>query len=213
MPSRVDAALSGRVLQVDAESRPCDVCEEIEQRRATHAVVFDAGHCLGIVSLSALLEVARERTFAELLPARAPQAFSPELPLADAARFLADSDFDAAPVVDEHGGRVPACSTRQKLLAQHGLISLADDRHRKRGSPRTGAASMNNVCNRSSSSAPVLLFATDENGIYTALQKKRRCRLQAARGYRRQVGARGVCRDPIDHRIDPPRTGRRGIHG
>jgi len=115
MPSTVDAALSDRVLRVDSQFRPGDVLEEYEQRRATHAAVFEAGRCLGIVPLPVVLEHVPQQTFAELLPSRMPAAISRELPLNAAARLLADSAFDAVPVTDDNGAHVGVV-TRQSLL-------------------------------------------------------------------------------------------------
>lgn len=175
MQWRAGTALSQFVVHVDIQSRPADITETIEQSRATHAVVFDEGQCRGVVALRHAGYFAPHRPFGELLLPGAPEAISGDLSLDEAARLLADSCVDAVPVVDETGAYVGvvtgqsllAALLRQKAAAPASSTDDSESRQFEQALRRS-ERHLQQVINN----APVLLFATDHNGIYTLSEGK-----------------------------------------
>jgi PAS domain S-box-containing protein len=153
MERRIETAFSSRVVRVNSQVRPDDVLEQIEQCRATHAIVVEGGKCLGVISAREALQYAPQRPFSDWLPPGPPAGISRDLSLDDAARLLAESDVDAVPVVDEHGMHV-GLLTRQSLLA-----AMIEQKHALARSE----AMLRSVLE----SAPVVVFAVDREGIFT----------------------------------------------
>src|SRR5579872_3944288 len=144
MHRKAGTALSERVVSVESRSRPCDVLDRIENRRATHAIVFDAGQCLGLARLDGVIGRNPQLTFAQLLTHSAPPPVSCELPLEDAARLLDQSQAEALTVSDEQGTIVGAV-TRQSLLE--------------------AALAQKELFVRLVGNAPIALFALDHLGL------------------------------------------------
>ncbi len=61
-------ALSDRVIQVSAESRPADIRSEVRAKHPTHAAVFDNGEFWGVSPLEEIRFSQPERIFADLIP-------------------------------------------------------------------------------------------------------------------------------------------------
>ena len=55
MTRRVCDILNHRVVTAESESRAANVLHEVENRRATHVAVFDAGRFTGLVRLQDIL--------------------------------------------------------------------------------------------------------------------------------------------------------------
>jgi C4-dicarboxylate-specific signal transduction histidine kinase len=118
--SGAGAALSSRVVLVDAQACAHDVCQQIELYRATHAVVFEAGpiggRTLGLVRLDETVRQFQQRLFSEFLQPGAKVVIASDLALEEIVRCFGERDVDAAIVVDEQE-RFVGVVTSQSLLA------------------------------------------------------------------------------------------------
>jgi C4-dicarboxylate-specific signal transduction histidine kinase len=125
-------AISSRIVRVDAEACPRDICEQIEYRRATHAAIFEAvhfgegqfgGQILGLVRLDETVRQFPQRSFSEFLQPGEKLVISSDLSLQEIVRCFAERDLDAAIVLDQQQEFVGVI-TSQSLLAV-----LAEQRH------------------------------------------------------------------------------------
>ena len=124
METRAADILSSDVIEVDAESRPADVLQEIRVRRAHYAAVFDVERNIGLLPLQDILYSSTERIFADLLPEPQPPAVTPETPIDELEDLLSKTDLDAVPVVTKRGRFVGVVS-RQRVLN-----SILDEKQR-----------------------------------------------------------------------------------
>src|SRR5262249_46565476 len=107
-------------------------------------------------------------TFVELV-GRSRQATIPQdMLLGDAARLLADSDFDAVPVSDDKGAHAGIVTRQSLLSALSGAIAERTTRTAIEQALEESQQRLRQVINN----APVLLFATDRHGIYTLSEGK-----------------------------------------
>ena len=90
------AALSSRVVLVDAQSCPSEAGDQIQLCQATHAVVFQAGRFLGLIRLDDIVDLFTRRSFAELLRPGSRVVIPGDLSLEELVQRFAERDLDAA---------------------------------------------------------------------------------------------------------------------
>ena len=128
---RASSALSKTVVNVDADARAADLLELIEERRATHAVVYDGDQYLGLVRLQDILLTSPDRIFADLVPDRPAAPLNVDASLDEVDLQLAAADVDALPLRGP-GTRLAGIVTRSTVLEARAAASqsLLEDRQR-----------------------------------------------------------------------------------
>jgi signal transduction histidine kinase/CheY-like chemotaxis protein len=122
---RARDALSPAVVRAASEARLSDVLDEIVERRATHAVVFDGDRFRGAVPLQSILYTAPQRIFADLV-VRPPLPEVPaDFPIESIGEHLEATGVDAIGVLDERGEHLG-------LVTQTSLLQALSDQARSR---------------------------------------------------------------------------------
>ena len=123
-------ALSDRVIQVSAESRPAEIRSEAQAKLTTHAAVFDNGDFRGVVPLEEIGFSQPERIFADLIPPRikfhVQRTVPLDNPLEEIARLMDEERRDWVVVLsaeEKYAGVVTQQSLLKVLLQQTKEIS------------------------------------------------------------------------------------------